>query len=127
MLYGMKTTELAPEALTTVDGDACCHTPVAPPRLAPGRVPPLAERLKALADPTRLGLLDRLAQQATPVCVCDLTPHFAQRQPTISHHLRLLREAGLIHLEKRGTWSYYAATAAGTRALALVEALDQPE
>jgi ArsR family transcriptional regulator, arsenate/arsenite/antimonite-responsive transcriptional repressor len=125
----MKTITQAPDAVTdtTADADECCRAPLAPPRLVPGRVPPLAERLRALADPTRLGLLDLLAQQAAPVCVCDLTPHFAQRQPTISHHLRLLREAGLIRLERRGTWSYYAATPAGIRALALVEGLDRPE
>jgi ArsR family transcriptional regulator len=107
--------------------DDCCHAAVAPLRLAPARALPLAEILKALADPTRLGLLDLLARQAAPVCVCDLTPQFTQRQPTISHHLRLLREAGLIRLEKRGTWSYYAATPAGARALALVEALERLE
>jgi ArsR family transcriptional regulator len=123
----MKITERAPDDVMPADVDDCCHAPVAAPRLSPDRVPPLAERLKALADPTRLGLLDLLAQQAAPVCVCDLTPHFAQRQPTISHHLRLLREAGLIRLEKRGTWSYYATTTAGTRALALVETLGEPE
>jgi ArsR family transcriptional regulator len=127
MLCAMKLTERAPVDAITADAGECCHAPVTTTRLAPGHVAPLAERLKALADPTRLGLLDLLAQQAAPICVCDLTPHFAQRQPTISHHLRLLREAGLIRLEKRGTWSYYAATPAGTRALALVEALDRPE
>ncbi len=125
----MKTIERAPDAVTTadVDADDCCRAPLAPPRLAPARVPPLAERLRALADPTRLGLLDLLAEQAAPVCVCELTPHFALRQPTISHHLRLLREAGLIWMERRGTWSYYAATPAGIRALALAEGLDRPK
>ncbi|HEV2236093.1 MAG TPA: metalloregulator ArsR/SmtB family transcription factor [Ktedonobacterales bacterium] len=119
---------MAPEGATTMDAATCCEPQaLTPARLAPAHVAPLAERLKALADPTRLGLLDLLARQGAPVCVCDLTPHFAQRQPTISHHLRLLREAGLIRLEKRGTWSYYAATPAGTRALALVEALDRPD
>jgi ArsR family transcriptional regulator, arsenate/arsenite/antimonite-responsive transcriptional repressor len=123
----MKTIAQVSDTTHTEDGDECCRTPLAAARLAPGRVLPLAERLRTLADPTRLGLLDLLAQQASPVCVCDLTPHFAQRQPTISHHLKLLREAGLIRLERRGTWSYYAATPAGVRALALVEGLDRPE
>jgi ArsR family transcriptional regulator len=123
----MKSIERAPDDRVTAEADDCCRAPLAPPRLAPGRVPPLAERLRALADPTRLALLDLLAQQAAPVCVCDLTPHFALRQPTISHHLRLLREAGMIGVERRGTWSYYAATPAGIRALALVEGLDRPQ
>jgi ArsR family transcriptional regulator len=77
--------------------------------------------LKALADPTRLGLLDLLAQQTTPLCVCDITPRFAQNQPTISHHLKLLRAAGLIDCEKRGVWAFYWATAAGAQWLARVK------
>ena len=70
----------------------------------------LADTLKALGDPTRLRMLDLLAQQPEPLCVCDITPQFAQNQPTISHHLRILREAGLIETEKRGIWAYYWAT-----------------
>jgi ArsR family transcriptional regulator len=83
----------------------------------------VAARLKALADPTRLRLLDLLARQTQPLCVCDLTTQFAQHQPTISHHLRLLRQAGLIEGTKRGVWSYYAATEEGKRSLSLIEAL----
>src|SRR5690348_12059725 len=99
-LSGMKSTERAPDGGMTAEADDCCRAPLAPPRLAPDRVPPLAERLRALADPTRLALLDLLAQQAAPVCVCDLTPHFTLGQPTISHHLRLLRVAGMISVER---------------------------
>jgi ArsR family transcriptional regulator len=62
-------------------------------------------------------------QQDDPLCVCDLTTQFEQRQPTISHHLRILREAGLIVGEKRGTWSYYAATEAGRRSVSIVRDL----
>jgi ArsR family transcriptional regulator, arsenate/arsenite/antimonite-responsive transcriptional repressor len=83
----------------------------------------LADRLKAVGDPTRLRMLDCLAQQHEPVCVCDLTPQFPQNQPTVSHHLRLLREAGLIAMEKRGIWSYYWATDKGKRVLKTVSAL----
>jgi ArsR family transcriptional regulator len=83
----------------------------------------LAERLRALADPTRLRMLDLLAQQSVPLCVCEITDQFAQQQPTISHHLRLLREAGLISMEKRGTWSYYWATDEGRRGLAAAKSL----
>jgi ArsR family transcriptional regulator len=83
----------------------------------------LAARLKALADPTRLRMLDLLVQQREPLCVCDLTAQFHQNQPTISHHLRILREAGLIDTEKRGIWSYYWATEAGRQMLAAVESL----
>ncbi|MBF6589920.1 MAG: winged helix-turn-helix transcriptional regulator [Ktedonobacterales bacterium] len=100
----------------------CCeNTPL--PMLAPARATTLAERLKALADPTRLRMLDLLTQQPAPLCVCDITSRFVLRQPTISHHLRLLREAGLIAGEKRGVWSYYQATEAGRACLIAVRAL----
>jgi len=88
-----------------------------------GRADVLAERLKALADPTRLRMLDLLARQREPLCVCEITPRFPLRQPTISHHIRLLREAGLVAGEKRGVWSYYWATDVGRRCLAALDAL----
>ena len=61
---------------------------------------------KALADPTRVAIVNRLAA-VDEVCVCDLTSAFELSQPTISHHLRLLRDAGLVEAERRGTWAYY--------------------
>src|SRR5579875_1690827 len=97
----------------------CCADLHAPSLTEP-RSAALADRLKAVADPTRLRILDLLAQQPEPICVCDITPRFGQNQPTISHHLKLLRDAGLIATEKRGVWSYYWTTEAGTRLLALV-------
>ena len=66
----------------------------------------LAVRFKALADPTRLAILNQLAG-SEEVCVCDLVPASGLAQPTVSHHLRLLREAGLVTFERRGTWAYY--------------------
>jgi len=87
------------------------------------RLAALAERLKAIADPTRLRMLELLAQQPAARCVCEITDQFTLHQPTISHHLRLLREAGLIAGEKRGTWSYYWATDEGKRVLASVKSL----
>jgi ArsR family transcriptional regulator, arsenate/arsenite/antimonite-responsive transcriptional repressor len=63
---------------------------------------------KALGDPVRLRLLSMIASQAGgEVCVCDLTPPFPLTAPTISHHLRVLREAGLVDCQRRGTWVYY--------------------
>jgi DNA-binding transcriptional ArsR family regulator len=102
--------------------EACCP-PAAAPSLTAPQSDALAARLKALADPTRLRMLDLLAQQTEPLCVCDITDQFDQRQPTISHHLKLLREAGLIDCEKRGIWAFYWATDAGRQALASVSAL----
>ena|SRR5436189_4376851 len=82
----------------------CCgpDTPV----LEPAAAEELAAAFKALADPTRVAIVNRLAA-ADEVCVCDLTEAFELTQPTISHHLRVLREAGLVDAERRGTWSYY--------------------
>ncbi len=102
--------------------DSCC-APVAAPSLTQQQTDALAARLKALGDPTRLRMLDLLARQAEPLCVCDLTPQFSQNQPTISHHLKLLREAGLIAVEKQGIWAYYGATEDGRRSLSAVTSL----
>ena len=66
----------------------------------------LASRFRALADPTRVAIVNRLSQ-ADCVCVCDLTEAFDLSQPTISHHLRILREAGLVEATRQGTWAYY--------------------
>jgi ArsR family transcriptional regulator, arsenate/arsenite/antimonite-responsive transcriptional repressor len=66
----------------------------------------LASTFKALADPTRVSIVNRLAS-ADECCVCDLTEAFDLSQPTVSHHLRILRDAGLVEAERRGTWAYY--------------------
>jgi ArsR family transcriptional regulator, arsenate/arsenite/antimonite-responsive transcriptional repressor len=82
----------------------CCG-PQTPPLPEPERES-LAARFKALADPTRVAIVNRLAG-AEEVCVCDLNEAFELSQPTISHHLRILREAGLVEASRRGTWAYY--------------------
>jgi ArsR family transcriptional regulator len=82
----------------------CCG-PDVPPMNAPA-ARDLASLFKALADPTRVAIVNRLAI-GEECCVCDLTDVFDLSQPTISHHLRILRDAGLIDSEPRGTWSYY--------------------
>jgi ArsR family transcriptional regulator, arsenate/arsenite/antimonite-responsive transcriptional repressor len=66
----------------------------------------LADRFRALADPTRVAIVNRLSG-ADELCVCDLTAAFDLSQPTISHHLKVLREAGLVESSRRGTWAYY--------------------
>ncbi|MFG2309856.1 ArsR/SmtB family transcription factor [Streptomyces sp. NPDC048566] len=87
--------------------EGCCPgLPASPP--AEEQAAELARVFKALGDPVRLRLLSMIASQAGgEVCVCDLTPAFDLSQPTISHHLKLLRQAGLIDCERRGTWVYY--------------------
>ncbi|MGB2710655.1 MAG: metalloregulator ArsR/SmtB family transcription factor [Conexibacter sp.] len=62
---------------------------------------------KALSDPIRVQLVDVLRAHAGEVCVCELEPLFAISQPTLSHHLRKLREAGLVGVERRGLWAFY--------------------
>jgi ArsR family transcriptional regulator, arsenate/arsenite/antimonite-responsive transcriptional repressor len=66
----------------------------------------VAATFKALSDPTRVAIVNRLAA-APEVCVCDLTSAFELSQPTVSHHLRVLRDAGLVDAERRGTWAFY--------------------
>lgn len=66
-----------------------------------------ASRLKAVAHPVRLKMLHVLREWGEPVCVCDIEAHFELTQPTISHHLRILREAGLVVGEQQGPWVYY--------------------
>ncbi|MFF5442495.1 ArsR/SmtB family transcription factor [Streptomyces achromogenes] len=91
----------------TGGGDACCPGLLTAP-LDEEQAVDLARVFKALGDPVRLRLLSMIASKAGgEVCVCDLTPAFDLSQPTISHHLKLLRQAGLIDCERRGTWVYY--------------------
>jgi ArsR family transcriptional regulator len=67
-----------------------------------------SDLMKALADPTRLTMLASLWKSADPICICDFTAGLALSQPTISHHMAKLREAGLVDCEKRGIWVYYS-------------------
>ncbi|MFJ9683955.1 ArsR/SmtB family transcription factor [Streptomyces sp. NPDC101194] len=87
--------------------EGCCPALLTAP-LDEGQAETLAKVFKALGDPVRLRLLSMIASRAGgEVCVCDLTPAFDLSQPTISHHLKLLKQAGLIDSERRGTWVYY--------------------
>jgi len=100
--------------------EGCCPGLLSAP-LATGEAVELARVFKALGDPVRLQLLSMIASRAGgEVCVCDLTPAFELSQPTISHHLKLLREAGLIDGERRGTWVYYRLVPATVDRLAAI-------
>lgn len=95
--------------LTPVDAVACCSPLTAEP-LDRAQAERVASLLKALADPARLRLLSLVASHADgEACVCDLGGAFDLAQPTISHHLKVLHEAGLVDREKRGVWVYYRA------------------
>src|ERR687892_2032079 len=82
----------------------CCGPQTEP--LAVHERDQLAAQFKALADPTRVAIVNCLSA-ADEVCVCNLTATFDLSQPTISHHLKILREAGLVESTRRGTWAYY--------------------
>lgn len=96
----------------------CCP----PATVAQGDFGAAADLLKAMADPHRLAILATLARAEDEVCVCDFTAGLPLNQPTVSHHLRILRESGLVTCERRGTWVYYR-LAQGARA-AVEAALD---
>jgi ArsR family transcriptional regulator len=90
-----------------ISGQACC-TPLACEPLSAPEAAELTPVFKAIADPVRLRLLSLIAcHEGGEACVCDLTGAFDLTAPTISHHLKVLREAGLIGSERRGTWVYY--------------------
>lgn len=91
--------------LDTTAAAACCP-PLSVQALTPELAGQLAPMFKALGDPVRLRLLSLIAS-TTEACVCDLTDAFDLSGPTISHHLRVLRETGLVDCERRGTWVYY--------------------
>ncbi len=84
---------------------ALCCGPDTPP-LGRDEADLLAARFKALADPARVAILNRLAA-ADEVCVCNFVAALDLAQPTVSHHLKVLREAGLVESTRRGTWAYY--------------------
>jgi ArsR family transcriptional regulator len=83
----------------------------------------LVHAFKALADPTRLEILRLVSAQEGPTCVCDLVEHFELSQPTISHHLKVLREAELLESSRTGIWSFYAPDPAGAELLREAAAL----
>jgi len=89
--------------------DASCCSPSGKPVLSAKEARQRAQLFKALADPNRLRLLSIVkAGEAGEACVCDLTEPLDLGQPTVSHHLKVLVDAGLLHREKRGTWAYYS-------------------
>ncbi|RKN50346.1 ArsR/SmtB family transcription factor [Micromonospora endolithica] len=111
--------QASPLALVELDADAPCCAPLAQRRVPAEAAAVLAPAFKALGDPVRLRLLSMIASaEGGEACVCDLTPAFELTGPTISHHLKALREAGLVDAERRGTWVYYRARPAVLRQLA---------
>jgi ArsR family transcriptional regulator, arsenate/arsenite/antimonite-responsive transcriptional repressor len=106
------------------DQVGCC-SPLARDPLSPGQAVELSKVFKALGDPVRLRLASLIAShEGGEACVCDLTDAFDLSGPTISHHLKVLRDAGLITGERRGTWVYYRIQPDALRRLSAVLVLD---
>ena len=104
------------ELLPVVENVSCCSD--LPSALSPAEAEAKAARFKALADPTRVQLLHLVAGAGRDeACVCDLTDTVKLSQPTVSHHLRILVDAGLLTRERRGTWAWYRVSDAGQRVL----------
>jgi ArsR family transcriptional regulator, arsenate/arsenite/antimonite-responsive transcriptional repressor len=101
---------------------ACCR-PLAAPSLSDAEIETTAKLFKALGDPARVRIVHLLATSDEPVCVCELIKPLGLTQPTISHHLKKLTDAGLLVREQRGVWAYYTLDEdALSRLGALVEA-----
>ncbi|AGZ39954.1 ArsR family transcriptional regulator [Actinoplanes friuliensis DSM 7358] len=104
---------------------ACCP-PMATSRIPAESAVPLSQAFKALGDPIRLQLMSMIASaEGGEICVCDLTPAFEISGPTISHHLKVLREAGLVDAERRASWVYYRPRPEMMRRLATLLAIDE--
>jgi len=88
------------------NGQPCCE-PVVYPDIERAQAERMGLVAKALGDPIRIQLVDVLRRHAGKVCVCELVPLFDLSQPTVSHHLKVLRDAGIVDSERRGLWAYY--------------------
>ncbi|MGA8805732.1 MAG: metalloregulator ArsR/SmtB family transcription factor [Solirubrobacterales bacterium] len=97
--------ELVPKQKRPV-GEPCCE-PVVYPDIERAQAERMGAIAKALGDPIRMQLVDVLRKHAGKVCVCELVPLFDLSQPTVSHHLKVLREAGIVGSERQGLWAYY--------------------
>jgi len=119
-----------PALLPTVvepGADAPCCPPIAENRIPAEAAALLAPAFKALGDPIRLQLMSMIASApGGEACVCDLTPAFDLTGPTISHHLKALREAGLVDAERRASWVYYRARPALLHQLATLLTVNEP-
>lgn len=112
----MPMSDIQTVAIDNTEGAICCDVPVTS-FLAANTAGQLADDLQLLGHPIRLQILALLRQCEDQICVCDIETSLPVKQPTVSHHLRLLREAGLIRGEKRGLYVYYAVNEETVQAL----------
>jgi len=94
--------------VTAIELPIVCCAPLAAPVLDEEEAVATAELFKALADPARVRIMNALATSDEPVCACEFEPALGLSQPTVSHHLRKLTDAGLIEREQRGRWAYFS-------------------
>lgn len=116
------------EAVDQEFDESCCSPALGPIGISESDAIDLANAFKALADPTRIQIMSLLAGSDEPTCVCEITPRFSISQPTISHHLRILRDADFIYAERRGTFMYYQLNRAALAGLpdAMRQLIEQP-
>lgn len=94
--------------------ERCCDVPPKVRRMKASDARAAVAAFRALGDPTRLEMWRLISAHDEPICVCDIVERFHLKQPTISHHLKVLREAGLVTVSRRGIWAHYARDAKGT-------------
>lgn len=98
---------------TKIRPAGCCQNPRSPASLPAPEADRLVAMFKALGDRTRLAVFRLISAQEGPICACDVGDRFDLSQPTISHHLKVLRDAGLVTVSRQGVWAYYAVDTAG--------------
>jgi ArsR family transcriptional regulator len=94
--------------MAAVEAPIACCAPLASPTLDEEEAVATADLFKALADPARIRIVNTLATNAEPVCACEFEPSLGLSQPTVSHHLKKLTDAGLLEREQRGKWAYFS-------------------
>ena len=116
---------MSKSGLQLTDATGCVIAPLARQPLSPEAATELANKLKALSDPVRLRLLSVVTSRAGgEACVCELSAGIDLTQPTISHHLKILRTAGLLDSERRGSWVYYRVVTDALQQLSLLLGID---
>jgi ArsR family transcriptional regulator len=106
--------------MATTEAPILCCLPLAAPSLDENEATATAELFKALADPARVRIVNTLATTAEPVCACEFEPALGLSQPTVSHHLKKLLDAGLVEREQRGKWAYFSLNQDAVEKLAAV-------
>ncbi len=106
--------------MSALSAPVVCCAPLAAPALGEEEAAATAELFKALADPARVRIVNALATSDEPVCACEFEPALGLSQPTVSHHLKKLTDAGLLEREQRGKWAYFSLKREAVETLAAV-------